>query len=161
MKSENVKLSRNIHAQILMRAEWFFIIAMLVGFLINIFWPILTTPKLIRIVFGLILFGVSAIIMLQSFDQFKKEKTPVNPYKQTKSLVVNGPYKYSRNPQYLSRALMQLAVGFFFGNIWIIVLVLPTIILVWYCVIIPEERYLEQRFGKKYGQYKISTRCWF
>jgi protein-S-isoprenylcysteine O-methyltransferase Ste14 len=120
-------------------------------------WPI---PKFIRIIFGLILVVVSASVMLPSWELFKKEKTPVNPYKQTRSLVITGPYKYSRNPQYLSRVLVQMAFGFLFGNIWIVIMVIPALILVWHGVIIPEERYLEQRFGKKYLQYKASTRCW-
>jgi protein-S-isoprenylcysteine O-methyltransferase Ste14 len=160
MKASNVKLSRTIHAQVLMRAEWIFITAILTGFLINFFWPVWTIPKLIRIIFGLILVVISSSIMLPSWELFKKEKTPVNPYKQTKSLVTTGPYNYSRNPQYLSRVLVQMALGFFFGNIWIIIMVIPAISFVWYSVIIPEERYLEQRFGKKYLQYKTSVRCW-
>lgn len=160
MTSSNVKLPRTMNAKILVRAEWIFITAIFLGFIVNIFYPLWEIPKYVRFVLGSILLILSGCIMLPSWDLFKKNRTPVNPYKQTISLVTNGTYKYSRNPQYLSRAVIQVAFGILFGNIWIIIMVIPAMILVWCCVILPEERYLEQRFSNKYLQYKASTRCW-
>lgn len=71
------------------------------------------------------------------------------------------PYKRSRRPIYFGRILVQLGIGFLFGNIWIVGLVVPTVLTIWYGVIIPEEKYLEQRFWNKYIKYKDSARCWF
>ncbi len=156
-----MKLAKDAHAEVFVKAEYIFMFFILLGFLINMVWPIGSIPKFIRIAFGAIFVITSVNIIRLSWDLFEKAKVSTNPFKPTKSLITTGPHKYSRNPQYLSRILIQIGIGFIFGNIWIIILVIPAFVLVWRSVVIPEERYLEQRFGEKYLQYKALTRCWF
>jgi protein-S-isoprenylcysteine O-methyltransferase Ste14 len=155
-----MKLSKDAHAEVLVKAEYIFMFFILFGFLINMFWPLGSIPTFVRSALGIIFVGTSVNIIRLSWDLFEKAKTSTNPLKPTKLLITTGPHKYSRNPQYFSRILMQVGIGFVFGNIWIVILVIPAFVAVWYSVIIPEERYLEQKFGEKYLQYKASTRCW-
>tara|TARA_B100000745_G_C20120981_1_gene383805 strand:+ start:36 stop:527 length:492 start_codon:yes stop_codon:yes gene_type:complete len=158
-KSQISTLNEN-HPKVITQAEYVFIISIVLGFIINFFLPLRGIPKIIHIPLGVVFIIAGIRVLALSIDRFQKAKTSVSPFKPVKSLVMKGPYKRSRHPMYFGRVLLQMGIGFIFGNIWIVVLVIPTILIIWYGVIIPEEKYLQQRFGNKYLTYKKSTRCW-
>lgn len=156
-----MKLSREDHAQVFIQAEFVLLISILMGFLLNFFLTIqIPFPKIIRIPLGIVIILTGVIILLLSMERFRKAHTYSSPYKPVKSLITKGPYKRSRHPMYLGRLLQQIGIGVAFGNVWILLMLVPAFIVVWYGVIVPEEQYLERRFGQKYLQYKCSTRCW-
>ena len=150
----------NEHPKVITQAEYILIIFILLGFIVNFFLPIRILPKIVHIPLGVVSLIIGIRFLILSVDRFQKAKTPISPYKPVKSLVMKGPYKRSRHPMYFGRILLQIGIGFLFGNIWIVLLVIPTILIIWYGVIIPEEKYLEQRFGEKYQSYRDATRCW-
>ncbi len=156
-----MKSLKENHAEVITQAEYIFIISIALGFVINFFLPLRGIPKIIHIPLGIIFLIAGIRILVLCVDRFQKAKTPVSPYKPVKSFIMKGPYKRSRHPMYFGRALLQMGIGFIFGNIWIVILLIPTLIVVWYGVMIPEEKYLEQRFGDKYSVYRKSVRCWF
>ena len=61
---------------------------------------------------------------------------------------------------YLSGALLQLGLGIWLKNTRIALLLLPTILLINVLSILPEERFLEERFGESYGEYRRRVRRW-
>ncbi len=153
-----MKFSQEDHAQVITQAEYVFLISLFLGFLINLFWPVhFPFPKFIHITLGIAVVMIGVLIYLLSAQQFQKARTYSSPYKPAKSLITMGPYKRFRHPMYLGRLLQHIGMGVIFGNIWILILVIPALIIVWFGVIIPEERYLERRFGQKYLKYKNST----
>lgn len=148
------------HAEVVTQAEYILLASIMLGFVINYFVPIRILPKVIHIPLGIIILIAAIRILVLCVDRFQKAKTSISPYKPVKSLIMKGPYKQSRHPMYFGRALGQLGIGVLFGNIWILLMLIPGLIFIWYGVIVPEEKYLEQRFGKKYLDYKRSVRCW-
>jgi len=47
------------------------------------------------------------------------------------------------------------------ANAWLALVLLPVVVvLVHFLVILPEEQYLEQKFGEPYRRYKASVRRW-
>jgi protein-S-isoprenylcysteine O-methyltransferase Ste14 len=81
-------------------------------------------------------------------------------YRPATVLVVHGPFRFSRNPQYLSVTILYLGVAISVNALWPIVL-LPVVLLVFTIgVIWREERYLERRFGERYLRYKARVRRW-
>jgi protein-S-isoprenylcysteine O-methyltransferase Ste14 len=75
-------------------------------------------------------------------------------------LIVHGPFRFSRNPQYLSVTILYLGVAISVNALWPIVL-LPVFLLGFTIgVIWREERYLERRFGEEYLRYKGRVRRW-
>jgi len=75
-------------------------------------------------------------------------------------LVVRGPYRFTRNPMYLSGMAIWLGWVIFYGS----VAVLGGFVVVWMSVallVVPwEERKLEARFGEAYLRYKNSVPRW-
>jgi protein-S-isoprenylcysteine O-methyltransferase Ste14 len=69
----------------------------------------------------------------------------------------SGLYKLSRNPMYLGFNFLTISSMIFTGNFVIIVMGIYSI-LVYHIIIIKEENFLEQRFGKEYIEYKKKVR---
>lgn len=149
------------HARVLIQAEYIFLIAILLGFLLNFFWPLKFLPKVIHIPLGIIVISAGLALLYLSMDLYKKARTYSLPHRPAKTLITKGPYKYYAHPMYLARILQQIGIGLAFGNIWILITLIPALIVLWYAVIVPEEQYMERRFGLKYTQYKFSTQNWF
>jgi len=60
----------------------------------------------------------------------------------------------------LRPALMQIGIGIGLGNGWIVALVPPVLLVVYFTAIRHEEAYLERKFGETYAKYKASVRRW-
>jgi protein-S-isoprenylcysteine O-methyltransferase Ste14 len=74
--------------------------------------------------------------------------------------VRRGPYRFSRNPIYLSFYGLQLGLAFWTNNLWQLVTLAGTVGLLALVVVPREERYLEARFAATYLPYKASVRRW-
>lgn len=75
-------------------------------------------------------------------------------------IVQHGPYRLSRNPMYLSLAVIVLGIALAVNTVWLVA-VLP-VLLLWLQrgVIHREERYLARRFGEEYQAYRSRVRRW-
>jgi len=61
---------------------------------------------------------------------------------------------------YLSFTLLQLGIGLWANNAWVVAMLVPTLVLMSYGVIAREERYMEQKFGDEYRRYQAAVRRW-
>ena len=91
---------------------------------------------------------------------FKRAGTSVKPFDPSSSLVLNGPFLFSRNPMYLGMVLVLAGIAVALGGAtpW---LVIP--VFAWYVdrrFIVPEEHKLEATFGARFLEYKASVRRW-
>ena len=98
-------------------------------------------------------FWISAILAL------RRAGTAVNPGKPTTALVAQGPFRFSRNPLYLSLALIYLGATISLDMLWPLVF-LPGVLAAIGLVVRQEERYLERKFGQVYLDYKAKVRRW-
>lgn len=103
---------------------------------------------------------LALIIAVIAFVQFRKHGTPVRPDRPTTALVTTGPYRYSRNPLYVSLTLVYLAIALALDNFWAFVLIVPVLMFVHIRVIAREEVYLERKFGAPYLEYRARVRRW-
>ena len=92
--------------------------------------------------------------------QFGRAATPVTPWRVTRRLVVSGPYRFSRNPDYLGQALVVGGLGVALEAPWVLPALVPALLVVRYGVVAREERYLERRFGEEYRRYRRRVRRW-
>jgi protein-S-isoprenylcysteine O-methyltransferase Ste14 len=91
---------------------------------------------------------------------FRRSGTPVSPLQPSRQLVVSGPYRFSRNPDYIGQALLYTGMALVLNSIWVLLAQLPALLLIRYFVIAREERYLKSRFGAGYVSYRQRVRRW-
>ena len=148
------------HPQIKMDAPILLAITILITVLMQCLVPLPFLPSLPSRLIGTILFLGGFSIGIPAFRGMLKAKTSPNPHRPTNALVFEGTYRITRNPMYLSMLVIYAGISIFFQNPWFI-LFLP--ILAWLFttwVIIPEEKYLEQKFGADYLNFKARVRRW-
>src|ERR687890_939592 len=84
--------------------------------------------------------------------------TALDVDKPVSSLVEDRPFRYSRNPGYLSLAMIYTGIATLRNALWVILL-LPLLVVVTQRELIErEERYLECTFGEEYLAYKRRVR---
>ena len=111
-------------------------------------------------IIGGILFAGGFSLGFPALRSMLKANTTPNPHRPTTALVFNGTYRITRNPMYLGMLISYSGLFIFFQNPWFI-LFLP--FLIWLFtnwVIIPEEKYLEGKFGKEYLDFKARVHRW-
>ena len=138
-----------------------YLAALFLGLGLDYLWPTAPLLSLWGYVIGSILMIANIPIMPPVLARFKKSKNPfLNFRKPTMVLITDGPYKYSRNPSYISLTLLYLGLGFAFNNGWVLGLSLPVLLIMDLLVVRREERHLEAKFGEEYLQYKSVVRRW-
>jgi protein-S-isoprenylcysteine O-methyltransferase Ste14 len=84
--------------------------------------------------------------------------TNVNPLNPTTAIVSEGPFRLSRNPLYVGGTSFFVGLSLAIGTWWGCILLIPFALILHYGIILPEERYLEQKFGDSYLTYKRAVR---
>ncbi len=90
----------------------------------------------------------------------READTPVSPQKPVSRVVTDGPFRYTRNPGYLSLAMIYAGISTLRNSLWSILLLPVVLLVIRYGVIAREERYLERKFGEEYLAYKSRVRRW-
>ena len=75
-------------------------------------------------------------------------------------MVTGGPFRYSRNPIYVSDWLVYIGVTLLIQTAWPLFFVPVVWALMRYAVIAHEEMHLEAKFGAEYRAYKSRVRRW-
>lgn len=114
----------------------------------------------LRIALGVAVICGGVAILGSAFSVFHRIGQHPDARKPTPTIARDGPYRFTRNPMYLGGSLIQLGLGVALGNAWIVLLLVPTVALIHYRAILPEERYLEGKFGDEYTSFKASVRRW-
>jgi protein-S-isoprenylcysteine O-methyltransferase Ste14 len=92
--------------------------------------------------------------------EYHKARTHFDPRRPSARLVTTGPYRYSRNPAYLALTLLYLGGSAAVDSLWVLAGAAPAVLAAHWGVILPEERYLEGKFGDAYRGYKRTVRRW-
>ncbi len=90
---------------------------------------------------------------------FGRHETGLLPGQPTEAMIEEGPY---RLPQPVVRRLLALCLGLALlaPTFWGLVLFPLAVLLVWWGAILPEERFLRERFGASYDDYTRRVRRW-
>jgi protein-S-isoprenylcysteine O-methyltransferase Ste14 len=109
---------------------------------------------------ALVLFIISGYLALNAFMVLKKWRTFVDPNKPTTQIVDEGPFRFSRNPMYLSLVVFLIALSVLFLSIWFFLSAIILWLLLDLLAVTPEEEYLAQKFDERYAEYKSRVRRW-
>ncbi len=138
----------------------FYALAVLVGYVLNRRWPLPIGGGASVQALAWLLVGVWLVLGGSGIGTFRRSRTSMVPIRPATTLVIAGPYRFTRNPMYVALAALTLALGLFVNSWWPIVLLVPVLFVVRAFVIGPEERYLERRFGADYLAYTQRVRRW-
>jgi len=142
---------------------WVFILAYLIGFVVQLYMPIpIRSPEIVRIalIAGLILVVIGVAVAFSALGIFRKRSTTTIPFETPTSLVTSGPYRFTRNPMYVGLTLVYLGVAGTRAEIWPVI-VLPVMLAYVNFIVIPvEERHLRDAFGDEYADYGARVRRW-
>ena len=116
-------------------------------------WPVSITIAVVGGLAWLLLDG-------SAMARFRRAGTPVIPFQPSTALVVDGPYRISRNPIYLGMAALYVGLAFILGLMWALPFLPLVLLAVDRLVIAREEPYLERKFGQDYVEYKSRVRRW-
>jgi len=109
---------------------------------------------------GLLLVVGGICITAVAAGAFVKVGTPVVPFEKSTVVVINGLFRFSRNPMYLGMVIALVGMAFFLGSVAAII---PIPVFVWLIhnqFICREEKFLEELFGEEYIAYKGKVRRW-
>ena len=109
---------------------------------------------------GIALMVLSFAPILLAARSFRKNETTIIPDGQPSALMEGGLFAYSRNPIYLSMAVLLIGSGLAIGHIWALIVVPIFVLLVQQIWIVKEEENLEAAFGQIYRNYKMKVRRW-
>ena len=116
--------------------------------------------RVVAVLVGWLLIGISAALSGWAMITFLRRRTPIRPYRPATSLVTWGPYRFSRNPMYVSLSALYLGVSILVNTIWPVFFFPVVIASLYFLVIRREERYLSSAFGSEYSSYCDSVRRW-
>jgi protein-S-isoprenylcysteine O-methyltransferase Ste14 len=133
---------------------------LVLGLLLNRKFPVPFLPRGAARAIGwpLLAGGVS----LASWFVFtmRRADTPIDPREPVSNLATDGPFRYTRNPAYLSMAMIYAGISSLANALWAILLLPATLLVIQRGVIEREERYLERKFGEECLGYKGRVRRW-
>jgi protein-S-isoprenylcysteine O-methyltransferase Ste14 len=134
--------------------------ALVFGLLLGRRFPISFLPRKMARGLGLPLL-VGGVLLLGWFERaLRQADTPASPYKPVERIAKEGPFRYSRNPGYLSMAMIYAGIASLANALWAILLLPVALLAIQRGVIEREERYLERKFGEEYLSYKAQVRRW-
>jgi protein-S-isoprenylcysteine O-methyltransferase Ste14 len=143
----------------LLRPPILFLAAIVSGIALNHVWALPFVPKGAGWL-GSTLGLCAGLLFLLSCRAFWEAGTPVRGNKRTTVIVRTGPYRFGRNPIYLSFILLVLGLSIWLNDLWLLIALLPAIGVIAAIVVPREEQFLERNFGEQYSSYKASVPRW-
>jgi protein-S-isoprenylcysteine O-methyltransferase Ste14 len=117
-------------------------------------------PAAVKGFLAVIIFGFSGYLALHAFVVLKKQGTYIDPNRPTIQIVEDGPFRFSRNPMYLSLILVLFGFAVLLLSIWFMVAATVLWLVFNRIAVVAEEVYLEKKFGEQYTAYKSRVRRW-
>jgi len=148
------------HAGVAFPPPMLLLVSILAGFLLRWAAPSQFLPTATAQVLGPVLTVVSFGLVAWAIVTFRRGGASVPTSEPTAVIVSGGPFRFSRNPIYLSMVLLLLGLGVWSNSLWFLMLAAVAALLLNYGVIAREERYLARKFGREYEAYCDRVRRW-
>ncbi len=109
---------------------------------------------------GILLIALGLLTGASAVRAQMKAGTTPNPNHPAKAIVQSGPYRFTRNPMYLSMTALFAGAALLANAAWTLLLLPVMVLALDLGMIRREEAYLEQKFGKDYLRYKNRVHRW-
>ena len=127
---------------------------LILGLLLNRKFPASFLPRGIARMLGSLLLGGGVLLSGWFIRTMRRADTPVDPREPVSRLVMEGPFRHTRNPGYLSLTMIYAGLASLANALWAILLLPAALLVIQRGVIEREERYLERRFGEGKKRYE-------
>ncbi len=91
---------------------------------------------------------------------FARLKTTILPHRAATQLATSGPFRFSRNPIYVSHVAVVLGLGLLLSSPFTVLMTPLLAFALQKLSVEPEERHLGAKFGAAYRAYVARTRRW-
>jgi protein-S-isoprenylcysteine O-methyltransferase Ste14 len=109
---------------------------------------------------AILLVAAGILLAVWAVGLFARHRTTLIPHGVSSVLIIHGPYRFTRNPMYLSLSLAYLGLALWL-QCWIALPLLTIPVGILGLVIIPmEESQMRERFGDTYDVYCSRVRRW-
>jgi protein-S-isoprenylcysteine O-methyltransferase Ste14 len=110
-------------------------------------------------------FGFLVVVLSTLFGSWAKKtlvahETELSPHGTPRVLVTEGPFRYSRNPMYLSYVLATLGIAILLQEVAGLVPPILYFFFLHFNTIPHEEKKMHEQFGKEYLHYAKKVRRW-
>jgi len=121
-------------------------------------WPLSPSRPLRILGAGLAL--TAAVLVSSASRTMRRAGTNVRPDKPSTAIVTTGPFRFTRNPMYLSLCLLNTGIALLLCSFPPLLMTIVLICVLHCGVILREEKYLAAKFGPAYLNYQKSVRRW-
>ena len=125
---------------------------------IALLWP--PRPNAIELAAGGALIVLGLALDRWADAAFKRARVVVVPFGATPRPMDDGPFRLSRNPMYLDMAMASAGLAIASGVLFNLVFAAGLAAWLDRAYILPEERFLSQRFGPRYESYRRRAPRW-
>lgn len=132
-----------------------FLIFLLLGVVLQRMVRPLTIPvgRPFRVAIGMVLISLAVCLFASALILFRRTGQHPRPWKPTPEVIPNGPYRFTRNPMYVAMSLFVLGLGIAVNDLWVSLSAPVALLVVHFIAVLPEERYLTEKFGETYRGY--------
>jgi protein-S-isoprenylcysteine O-methyltransferase Ste14 len=147
------------HAGVMVPPPLIYVLFFLAGIALQRYVPLARLPSW-TLLLAPVLIASWLVLTVWSFRRFWGAGTSVVPVRPSTALVIEGPYRLTRNPMYVGMLFLYLGVTCWSGLMWPLLLAPVLVRVIHLTVIGREERYLIRKFGDEYRHYQAHVRRW-
>ena len=127
-------------AQVIVRPPLVWALAVIAGFALNWLMPLPFVPAAVPAGWlGGAVFVLALALFAWAITTITRAGSNVPTNKPTTSIVDTGPYRFTRNPIYLSMMLGLVSLAIAFDSLWLLVTLVPFFLVIRYGVVVREE----------------------
>lgn len=149
------------HAGVRYPPPLLYVAGVLAGWLLDVLHPVPIAggASSVRIALGWLGVACWLALFLAAFAAFRRENTTIIPNRPATAFVTHGPYRFSRNPMYVSLVLLYVGATLLINSWWPFVFLPVVVVGIDRGVIAREEAYLAGAFPE-YRVYTQRVRRW-
>jgi protein-S-isoprenylcysteine O-methyltransferase Ste14 len=156
-------MSDTDHAEVTVAPPLLFLGALGLGSILSLAVPLgprIGSANRLALLAGLAFVAIGFALVALSARRFRLAGTSVVPGQPTTALVSAGPYRFTRNPIYIGFILAYFGLSIVLTSMWVLLLLIPILFILQHGVVLPEEAYLERKFGEAYRKYRARVPRW-
>ena|SRR5215831_11179956 len=146
------------HPRVIAFPPLLFLSALVTGGLLHLAFPRTLLPPLVARLLGAALVVAALLLAGAARRAMVRAGTNVDPREPTTAIVSDGPFRFTRNPLYLSLVLLYLGGTLLIDGVAPLLVLAPVLIVLHVGIVRREERYLEDKFGDVYRAYRARVR---